>query len=138
MELYSKSSGIRTGRNKKKMNNNHAYMVGVRLYIAYKVSQYFSRIKLAELYGISFKQLTNWIHRFEKKGPDGLYDKKGHGQKSLLSAEQLQRLELLILTESTSTLDILLKNGRGQYSQVGLKLTSEVNRRNFKYPIYWI
>jgi len=64
--------------------------------------QGFSSRKLAELYGISFKQITNWVHRFEKEGTDGVYDKKGRGRRSLLSEEQLKRLESLILTESPS------------------------------------
>jgi len=75
---------------KKIINSNDAYMVGIRLYIVYKVSQGFSSRKLAELYGISFKQITNWIHRFEKGGKDGLYDKKGRGRKSLLNEKQLK------------------------------------------------
>ena len=87
---------------KKIINSNDAFSVGVRLYIVYRVSQRFSSIKLAQLHGISFKQITNWVHCFEREGTSGLNDKKGRGRKSLLSKKQLRRLEFLILTESPS------------------------------------
>ncbi|MBR9776300.1 MAG: helix-turn-helix domain-containing protein [Cytophagales bacterium] len=35
--------------------------------------------KLEELYQTSFNQTTNWVHRFEQNGLDGLRDKSGRG-----------------------------------------------------------
>lgn len=98
---------------KKIINSNDAFMVGIRLYIVYKVSQEFSSRKLAELYGISFKQITNWVHRFEREGTNGLNDKKGRGRKSLLDEKQLQRLESLILEEYPSTYGYTSKKWTG-------------------------
>ena len=56
--------------------------------------------KLEELYNTSFKQITNWVHKFEKEGIDGLRDKTGRGRKSKLEPLQLQKVRGLLLQES--------------------------------------
>jgi len=88
------------GEIKKLLSTNEAYTVGVRLYMVYLVALGHSSRKLSELHHISFKQITNWVHRFEKQGIEGLKDKMGRGRKSVLSVEQLARIKSLILTES--------------------------------------
>lgn len=88
------------GEIKKLLSSNEAYTVGVRLYLVYMVALGHSSRKLSELHHISFKQITNWVHRFEKQGVEGLKDKSGRGRKSALSVEQLARIKSLILTES--------------------------------------
>ncbi|WP_410478606.1 helix-turn-helix domain-containing protein [Pedobacter antarcticus] len=55
----------------------------------YLVALEHSSRKLSELHNISFKQITNWVHRFEKDGVEGLKEKKGLGRHSALSDEQL-------------------------------------------------
>ena len=85
---------------KKLLSSNEAYTVGVRLYLVYLVALGHSSRKLSELHNISFKQITNWVHRFEKQGIDGLKDKQGRGRKSALSARQLARIKSLVLAES--------------------------------------
>lgn len=85
---------------KKLLNTNDAYIVGVRLYLVYLVALGHSSRKLSELHNISFKQITNWVHRFEKEGVEGLKDKKGRGRRSALSAEQLARIKVLVLQEA--------------------------------------
>ena len=64
------------------------YTTGMRLYAVYQVSIGQPSRKLEDLYNISFKQITNWVHRFEKEGADGLKDKTGRGRKARLSDEQ--------------------------------------------------
>ena len=86
---------------KKLLTGNPSYLVGLRLYIVYQVALGQSSRKLAEIHHISFKQITNWVHRFEKGGLQGLKDKKGRGRKPLLSEERLERIRLLILNESS-------------------------------------
>lgn len=87
------------GEIKRLLNTNDAYMVGIRLYLVYLVALGHSSRKLSELHNISFKQITNWVHRFEKEGIEGLKDKKGRGRRSALSNEQLERIKELILKE---------------------------------------
>src|SRR5690606_4152939 len=58
--------------------------------------------RLSELHNISFKQITNWVHRFEKEGIEGLKDKKGRGRRSNLSNEQLERIKNLVINEKPS------------------------------------
>jgi len=87
------------GEIKKLLNPNDAYMVGIRLHLVYLVALGHSSRKLSELHDISFKQITNWVHRFEKEGIEGLKDKKGRGRRSALSNEKLERIKDLILKE---------------------------------------
>ncbi len=76
------------------------YSIGIRLYAVYQVSLGQPSRKLEELYQTSFKQITNWVHRFELEGLDGLKDKAGRGRKSSLSMDQTKNLSNLLLTES--------------------------------------
>lgn len=81
-------------------NSDDKYKIGLRLYAVYQVSLGQSSRKLEDLYNTSFKQITNWVHRFEQEGLDGLHDKSGRGRKSRLSIAQEQRLTELIMNES--------------------------------------
>jgi transposase len=85
---------------KKLLSSNEAYTVGIRLYLVYLVALGHSSRKLSELHHISFKQITNWVHRFEKQGIEGLKDRSGRGRKSALSDQQLDRIKKLVLAES--------------------------------------
>ena len=85
---------------KKLLSSNEAYAVGIRLYLVYLVALGHSSRKLSELHHISFKQITNWVHRFEKQGIEGLKDRSGRGRKSALSDQQLDRIKTWVLAES--------------------------------------
>lgn len=76
--------------------DDERYMIGIRLYAVYQVSLGQPSRKLEELYNTSFKQITNWVHRFEKEGIDGLRDKTGRGRTSRLSEDQSKRISLLL------------------------------------------
>src|SRR5689334_5039447 len=79
------------------------YTVGIRLYAIYQVALGQPSRKLEELYNTSFKQITNWVHQFEKQGIDGLKDKEGRGRKSKLDSSQLIRIKEVLLSESPTT-----------------------------------
>lgn len=72
--------------------SEHKYTIGIRLYAIYQVSLGQSTHKLESLYNTSFKQICNWVHRFEKEGIDGLKDKTKSGRKSKLQKAQLDEL----------------------------------------------
>lgn len=76
------------------------YRTGIKLYAKLQVSKGVATRKLEELYQTSFKQITNWVHRFEEAGIEGLNDKPGRGRKSTLNEEQLSRIKELILRQS--------------------------------------
>tara|TARA_R110000868_G_C10604040_1_gene740773 strand:- start:46 stop:561 length:516 start_codon:yes stop_codon:yes gene_type:complete len=86
-------------------NSEDKYKVGLRLYAVYQVSLGKPSRELEELYNTSFKQILNWVDRFENEGIDGLRDKGGRGRKPRLSPEQMQRLEELLAEESPSDHD---------------------------------
>jgi transposase len=76
------------------------YTIGIRLYAIYQVSLGQPSRKLEDLYNTSFKQITNWVHLFEREGINGLKDKEGRGRKSKLTSGKLIRIKELILKES--------------------------------------
>ena len=90
------------GEIKKILNKNEAYTVGARLHLVYLVALGHSSRKLSELHNKSFKQITNWAHRFENEGVEGLKDKKGRGRHSALSEKQLERIKTIVLNQVPS------------------------------------
>lgn len=84
------------------IKKDERYTIGLRLYAVYQVAKGQSSRKLEELYNTSFKQITNWVHRFEAEGLDGLRDKKGRGRKDKLSSIQKQRIKDLLKDELPS------------------------------------
>ena len=68
----------------------------MRLYAVYQVALGQSSRKVEALYNTSFKQITNWVHRFEKEGIDGLRDKEGRGRTAKLDKEQREGLSVLL------------------------------------------
>src|SRR5665811_776271 len=39
---------------------------------------------------VSFKQVINWVHRFEESGLEGLENKDGRGRKSYITDDELE------------------------------------------------
>jgi transposase len=76
------------------------YTIGLRLYAVYQVAKGQSSRKLEDLYNTSFKQITNWVHRFEKEGLEGLKDKSGRGRKDKLTFIQKQGIAMLLKNET--------------------------------------
>ena len=83
--------------------NEEKYTIGIRLYAVYQVSLGKPSRELEELYNTSFKQITNWVHQFEKEGIDGLRDKEGRGRKAKLQAVQEAEIKKVIGNESPET-----------------------------------
>jgi len=94
--------GYRSEDIKKLLTGNESYVTAIRLYLVYQIALGHSSRRLAEIHGISFKQITNWVHRFESEGLEGLRDRKGRGRKSLLSKDKLERIKTLVLKERPS------------------------------------
>lgn len=80
--------------------NDERYTIGLRLYAVYQVSLGQPSRKLEDLYNTSFKQITNWVHRFEEGGVEGLKDKKRSGRPSQLNQEQMKEIQSLLNDES--------------------------------------
>jgi transposase len=76
--------------------DDERYTIGIRLYAVYQVALGQPSRKLEELYNTSFKQITNWVHRFEKEGIDGLRDKEGRGRTHRLDKGQRIRIGSLL------------------------------------------
>ena len=97
-----KVKGYRAEDIKELLTANESYIIAIRLYLVYQVALGHSSRSVAEMHGISFKQVTNWVHRFENEGLEGLKDRKGRGRKALLSKDKLKRIKSLVLRENPS------------------------------------
>lgn len=82
------------------IRKDERYTIGLRLYAVYQVAKGQSSRKLEDLYGTSFKQITNWVHRFEAEGLDGLRDRDGRGRKDRLTPAQRQEVAMVLQKES--------------------------------------
>ena len=81
---------------------DESFKVALRLFLVYQVALGYSARHLSRIYKISFKQITNWVHRFEDHGVEGLQDRPGRGRKAKLSKEALERIKLIVLTSAPS------------------------------------
>ena len=81
------------------IRKDERYTIGLRLYAVYQVAKGQSSRKLEDLYNTSFKQITNWVHRFEEEGLEGLKDKAGRGRKDKLTLCQKQKIVMLLKSE---------------------------------------
>lgn len=84
------------------IRKDERYTIGLRLYAVYQVAKGQSSRKLEDLYNTSFKQITNWVHRFEKEGLAGLKDKPGRGRKDRLTISQKDRIAVVLKNEQPS------------------------------------
>ncbi len=80
--------------------DDERYTIGIRLYAVYQVAIGQPSRKLEDLYNTSFKQITNWVHRFEKEGIEGLKDKEGRGRTARLNEDQRKRISSLLTSET--------------------------------------
>lgn len=94
-------------------NKDDKYKTGLRLYAVYQVSLGQSSRKLEDLYNTSFKQILNWVHRFEEFGIDGLKDKEGRGRKARLTESQEQTVSELLDAHSPTEYGYNTENWTG-------------------------
>jgi transposase len=85
---------------KSEFQKDDRYKIGMKLNAIYQLSKGMSSRKLVDFYGTSFKQILNWVHRFEAEGVEGLKDKEGRGRKPKLSGEQIEALKEIISSKS--------------------------------------
>ena len=69
------------------------YTIGIRLYAVYQISLGKTSRDVQELYDTTFKQICNWVHKFEKDGIEGLRDKEKTGRKARLDIQQFDEIK---------------------------------------------
>jgi transposase len=97
-----KVKGYTPGQIKAIINNNKDYKTGMRLFAVYQIALGKSSSQVGEIFHMSFKQITNWVHRFEAQGVAGLADKPGRGRKSRLNPAQKQKIAEVLEDKSPS------------------------------------
>lgn len=91
-----KIKGYTSEQIKALIKSENKYTIGIRLYAIYQVSLGQSLRKIEGLYHTSFKQISNWVHRFEEEGIEGLKDKRRSGRTLRLQVHQREELKILL------------------------------------------
>jgi transposase len=81
------------------IEKNSEYKTGIKLYAIRKIYEGKSSRVLSDFYNVSFKQITNWAHSFDKYGLDGLIEKKKRGKLSRLTNEQMIEIKDVIVNK---------------------------------------
>ncbi|PWJ48796.1 transposase, partial [Dyadobacter jejuensis] len=95
------------------LKNNADFLLATRLNMVYHVSKGRSSREVASWYGVSFKQVINWVHRFEQNGVEGLESRSGRGRKSYLTDEQMDKVRRIVLDNSPGDFGINAKRWSG-------------------------
>jgi transposase len=82
------------------LHSDPVLSVATRLNMVYQIATGLSSRQVARIYAVSFKQVTNWVHRFENEGIEGLYDLPGRGRKSILSQSDLEDIRHVVLNSA--------------------------------------
>lgn len=88
------------GEIKEMLKTNPDFLLATRLNMVYHVARGHSSREVAEWYGVSFKQVVNWVHRFEQSGIKGLENRSGRGRKSYLTDGDLNEIRAMVLQKS--------------------------------------
>ncbi len=75
------------------------------------------RLLAAQAGGMDRQSLRDWVHRYNAEGVDGLRDVRNKGRSPALSAEQMQRLDVLVLAGPD-----LARDGVGRWRCADLRL----------------
>lgn len=82
------------------LNGSPEFLLATRLNMVYHVAKGHSSREVASWYGVSFKQVVNWVHRFEESGLEGLENKEGRGRKSYITDDELEKIKIMVLEKS--------------------------------------
>lgn len=96
------------------LHNDSAFSAATRLNMVYLVAQGLSSRQVAKIYNVSFKHVTNWVHRFEKHGLPGLYDLSGRGRKPILSISDLEIIRSMVINQCPTELGYPHKRWSGK------------------------
>ena len=86
------------------LKSKEEYKEALRLQMVHLIAQGKSSREVADIYGVSFKNVMNWAHRFKEQGVEGLKDRSGRGRKASLKDADLAQIRHTILNVSPSEL----------------------------------
>lgn len=98
---------------KEMLNSSPDFLLATRLNMVYHVAKGHSSREVAKWYGVSFKQVINWVHRFEESGLKGLENKAGRGRKSYLTDGELEKIKNIVVEKSPLEYGIKRKKWSG-------------------------
>ncbi len=96
------------------LHGDFNYKRGMKLFAVYLISKGWSARSLEELFDISFKQITTWVHEVNARGITGIEEKPKTGRNAKLSAEEKKKLKDIILNFSPSDFNIESKRWKGE------------------------
>ena len=98
---------------KELLKSKEEYKVALRLQMVYLIHQGKSSREVADIYQVSFKQVMNWVHRFENEGIQGLKDKEGRGRKASLDTGELDQIKHTVLNRAPTEFGYTSKRWTG-------------------------
>lgn len=111
----------------KELLQTSPYKEGMKLFAVYLVSKGWSARKLEDLFNVSFKQITTWIHEFDKSGEASLHDKPRTGRNSQLSNNDKNLLKEIILSSKPVDYNIEGKRWKGESIAILIKNTFKIS-----------
>lgn len=118
----------------KELLQSNMYKEGMKLFAVYLVSKGWSARKLEELFDVSFKQITIWVHEFDEQGEAGLQEKPKTGRNSKLNNEDKNLLKNIILNKKPK--DYNIDDVRWKGESVGILIQKKFNIEYKKAQIY--
>ena len=109
--------GLKPREIKNILKSKEEYRVALRLQMVYLIHRGKSSREVADIYRVSFKQVLNWVHRFEHKGTEGLKDKEGRGRKASLNKGELDEIRRTVLNTAPSEFGYRSKRWTGPLIQ---------------------
>lgn len=85
---------------KEMLTGSPEFLLATRLNMVYHVAKGSSSREVAKWYRVSFKQVINWVHRFEESGIEGLENKAGRGRKAYITDGDLEKIKNIVLEKS--------------------------------------
>jgi transposase len=95
------------------LNSSPDLLLATRLNMVYHVAKGHSSREVAKWYAVSFKQVVNWVHRFEERGIEGLENRPGRGRKPYITNGDLEKIKRMILEKSPLDYGVKAKKWSG-------------------------
>ncbi len=93
-------TGLTPEEMKTYLHSDFAYKRGLKLFAVFLISKGWSARKLEEIFEVSFKQITTWVHEVNERGIEGIEEKSKSGRTPKLTAEERESLKTVIMKTS--------------------------------------
>ncbi len=93
-------SGMTPEEMKTYLQSDPRYKRGMKLFAVFLVSKGWTSRSLEDLFEVSFKQITTWVHEVNERGIEGIEERPKTGRTPRLSEENKTELKKILMSES--------------------------------------